>query len=193
MQVEEYEQLYQDFILPYFDPMEVKPLSRILQMYEDGNYQVYVIEEEGQTLAAAFFVRAPQARMYLLDYLAVAGKARGRGLGSRMLQCLMEQVASTSPIMIETEALAVAADEKNRQERVRRNHFYEKNGAFSCGFYTWVYGATYEIWLLGDETWKQNPEETENIVAAEQERIYRYMIPEPYYGKYVVIPYEIEK
>lgn len=176
-------EMYERFVLPYFPSDEVKPLASMISMYEEGCYKVLAMmsdEDEESIAGCAFITIHPQAKACLLDYYAIDQKCRGKGYGSRMLQDIMKEGLADLPIMIETELVEKAENEEQRQERIRRNHFYEKNGAVRTELITDIFGVFYSIWILGRKDGYS--------VAEEMEKCYRYMVPEGMYDANCRIP-----
>lgn len=178
--IEEIRQAYDDFILPYFAEDEVKPLDMIWKVYEKGYYKVLALKKEDEIAACAFLALYPGGRACLLDYLAVRKDLRNDGYGSRMLRELSAIYGKTLPIMIETETVEEAVDEDDRQLRIRRNQFYERNGVKPVDLKTLIFGVPFNIWVLGD---------ADGIdVTGEMERVYRFMVPEPLFARHCFIP-----
>ncbi len=75
--------------------------------------------------------------LVLLDYLAVAPKHRGQGVGSEILQLLKTRYAGKR-ILLEIED----PDEecKNKSDRLRRKDFYLRNGLSVQDYKVWLFG-----------------------------------------------------
>lgn len=188
----ELNKLYHDFIIPYFPENEVKPMSHIERMMMDGLYQILVgYDEEGSSaigkerepVAAAFITTAPGAESYLLDYLAVKEDGRSMGYGGQMLAHLTG-LTNGKPILIETEAVDFAENEKERIQRIKRNSFYSRNGAVPSELITKIFGVVYINWELSDRKKKFSTEE----IQREIDIIYHYMVEDELYDKFVRIP-----
>ena len=80
----EIEEIYSNHIKKDFPPAEVKPLSRILMLYEKNLYFVYALYEKDELLSYAFFSSAPGCEYVLLDYLAVVSGKRNMGIGAKI-------------------------------------------------------------------------------------------------------------
>ena len=87
---EEMRRLYDERMQEDFPPAELKPWKRIEEMLSGGIYFAYGFCEEERITAYAFFV--VQGASVLLDYYAVSREARGRGIGSRFLRLLKEEL-----------------------------------------------------------------------------------------------------
>ncbi len=183
LNIGELPEMYEHFILPYFPSDEVKPLASMQKMYEEGRYKVLAMmdeEDRDRIAGCACFTLHPDGKACLLDYYAIDRNLRCKGYGSRMLQMFAKGELIKLPIMIETELVEEAENEEQRQERIRRNLFYEKNGAVRTDLITDIFGVFYSIWILG---------KTEGYsVAEEMEKSYRYMVPEGMYEANCRIP-----
>ncbi len=180
---EEIERVYADYILPYFPADEVKPLALIKKMHKEGGYKILAImeEEHPENIAGCAFVAIhPGCRACLLDYYAIREDLRCRHYGSKMLQELAVGKQIPYPIMIETELVEAAEDEKQRAQRIRRNAFYEKNKVVKTDLITDIFGVYFSIWILGDPG--------EISLKEEMERCYRYMLPPALYEENCRIP-----
>ena len=78
--------VYQDF-----HKEEIKPFDTTCALIDRGIYQC-LGAFAGQELAAyAFVCRAGEGKVVLLDYYAVSGDMRGRGIGSTVISMLKER------------------------------------------------------------------------------------------------------
>lgn len=151
-------------------------------MYGDGCYQglgMYVQadgEKNAEELAAyALFVTTPEKDALLLDYYAVLEEHRESGTGSLFLQKMKEVYKNRAGILLETEDLALAANEEERQTRTRRNAFYVRNGVTETQIRVSYCGADYQIFYMPI----CKSADTERIYA-DLEKIYRVMFLEKY-------------
>lgn len=85
--------------------------------------------------------------MVLLDYFAVNRRLRGRNYGSRALQMLKERYADRR-LILEIE-LPEDPQAPNPQERLRRKHFYLKNGMKETGIKVCVFRVPMEVLTAG--------------------------------------------
>ena len=78
----------------------------------------------------------------LLDYLAVDSRQRGTGIGSEILQLMRRHYAGKG-VFLEIES--VYEDCGNKDQRIRRKHFYEKCGMTSMEVFVWLFGVKMEL------------------------------------------------
>lgn len=168
--VELVEELYTEFILPYFPKDEVKPLKSILRMVKTGLYKIIYIEENDVVTGVAFLTTYPGGEVYLLDYLAVKEEYRSGGFGGKLLQACQE-ATDGKPVLIETEKVELAPDEETRRQREKRNLFYERNQAVKSGVVSKMFGVTYDNWCL-DVKQRLSAEQVREEIA----NIYRFMV-----------------
>jgi len=177
---------YDEFILKNFPSNEVKPLSHILRMMNEVHYMVLELVLGEKTVAAAYISTYADKKTYLLDYLAVEKDERSKGFGGILLQKLPDYIGD-SPMLIETESLQSAADEKQLNERKRRNLFYSSNGARRTQIQTFVYGVEYDIWVV-DGKGSTGTEMSDEKVISEMQNIYHVMVLPENYEKNITIP-----
>jgi len=135
--------------------------------------------------AIAFLNAYPECGSYLLDYLAVHESCRGEGYGSILLK-KCGQLLDGKPMLIETEAVFAAQNEAEKQERIQRNQFYQKNGARMTDACIRMFGVIFTMWTLYDEVGLSKEE-----IGQEMERHYRYMLMDTaLYEANAEIPYE---
>lgn len=179
----EMEEIYRRQMPGDFPPAELKPWKRIEEMLAEGVYFAYGLYEEGRLMAYAFFVETDR-RQILLDYYAVSAQARGRGIGSRFIALLREELQrqGCSVLLIEVENPDYARTEEERKQQQRRIHFYEKNGVQMTGQQSCLFSVEYKIMYL-----PMQGEKEEGELRAALERIYHTMFPQKYFGKEVRI------
>lgn len=76
-EIAEIESIYRTRMKEDFAPDELRPLSAIVQAWEKGIYDCYVLTDRKAILGYACFVRKDNS--YLLDYLAISSEHRGEG------------------------------------------------------------------------------------------------------------------
>ncbi|WP_438445293.1 GNAT family N-acetyltransferase [Gorillibacterium sp. sgz5001074] len=114
-----------------------KPEAIVRRMFRRRMCLLHTMEWNGRTVGMALSGPDPVTRMLVVDYLAVAGEARGQGLGRALLEYIRgwaEHTADCTGIVVEVEA---EPTEENR-DRIR---FWE-----SCGFTLTDYVHHY-IWV----------------------------------------------
>lgn len=141
--------VYQLHMQADFPAEELKPLSMILDAYENGFYRVEGFYQDNQLIAYACIATMPGKADHpvLLDYLAVVRGRRDEGWGSQVLTKLRE--AYPHGILIECEAVHTAIGPDDRANRERRIRFYTKNGARIQPFDVTLFGVRFSILLLG--------------------------------------------
>jgi len=170
--------LYEQKMRRDFPPSELKRLSVILNMRRKGVYDV-IGAYLGEELAAyALMYRDAQARVVLLDYLAVDEPLRGRGIGSELLRQLRGYYAETSDVLlIECERPKAAPDEAEARKRIR---FYTQAGAVLTQVRIWLFEVEYSILVLpcGESAAQRD-------WAQQMLSLYRQMLPEELYKQNV--------
>lgn len=164
-----------------FPPAELKPFSRITDMSEKGMYDGYGLFD-GDLKAYGYFVTCPKTQDMLLDYLAVPKEYRGSGYGSRFLSYLPQIVGGHHTLLFEIEHPDKTKNEEERKKRLRRRHFYLKNGVLATRAETRVFGVDYQIlqYTPGGEL------SHEEVLSA-LEALYRTMFPDKWMGTKAVI------
>ena len=127
-----------------FPASEKKPFSMIRTMHKKGKSDVWYCEEDGKF--AGLVITINGSDKILLDYLAVAKKRRGQGIGSKMLQKMREQYRGKG-VFLEIEIVDESAE--NYEERKRRKQFYLTNGMTPMNVFVELFGVDME--LLGFE------------------------------------------
>ena len=127
-----------------FPKSEKKPFSMILSMARKGASDVWYFTRNGRF--AGLIITINGAEHILLDYLAVEEHQRGTGIGSEILALMKEQYAGKG-VFLEIESVWEECD--NREQRLRRKHFYEKCGMESMGVFVWLFGVKMELMSFG--------------------------------------------
>ena len=127
-----------------FPASEKKPFSMILTMYRKGASDVWYFTREGRF--AGLIITINGAEHILLDYLAVEETQRGTGIGSEIL-ALMKDRYGDKGVFLEIESVYEPCD--NREQRLRRKHFYETCGLRSMGVFVWLFGVKMELMSFG--------------------------------------------
>ena len=127
-----------------FPRCERKPFSIIKAMSEKGKTDLWYFEDDEGFMGLCATINGPDK--VLIDYLAVAKRRRGTGVGTRMLNALLEHYKDFG-VFLEIEALDENA--KNNSERIRRREFYLKAGLQPMGTYVKLFGVDME--LLGKD------------------------------------------
>lgn len=182
LQLPQVADIYTQYLHRHFPANEIKPLKHIERMWDMGSYKALAMwagtvpprdmPAALENLAAyAFLATAPGSGMILLDYFAVLEDFRGQGAGSLFLRAMGQKFPEYKGILIETEDVDYARDEKELLARQKRDSFYEKNGVMRTGIRSSVYGVHYAIWNLpltetaGEAESKKGLEDIYHIMA----------------------------
>jgi len=123
-----------------FPANEKKPFSMIRSMQKKGRSDVWYCERNGKFAGLVITINGPE--QILLDYLAVAKKRRGQGVGSEILQIMRKQYAGKG-VFLEIEIVDENAD--NFEERRRRKQFYLSNGMMPMNVFVELFGVDMEL------------------------------------------------
>jgi GNAT superfamily N-acetyltransferase len=123
-----------------FPRCERKPFSIILAMAEKGRTDLWCFEDEHGFAGMAATINGKDN--ILIDYLAVAKRRRGKGLGSEMLSLLLEHYKNYG-VFLEIEMVDPKA--KNNAERIRRKEFYLKAGLTQMDTRVKLFGVDMEL------------------------------------------------
>lgn len=123
-----------------FPASEKKPFSKIVKMYCKGTTDVWRFTRNGRFVGIIITING--AEHILLDYLAVEETQRGVGIGTEILQ-LMRAHYTGKGVFLEIES--VYEECENREERIRRKHFYEKCGMKSMEVFVWLFDVKMEL------------------------------------------------
>lgn len=123
-----------------FPPSEKKPFSMIIKMHRKGASDVWRFTRDGKF--AGIIITINGENHVLLDYLAVEKNQRGTGIGTEILRLMGEQYKGKG-VFLEIES--VYEDCENKEQRLRRKHFYEKSGMKSMDVFVWLFGVKMEL------------------------------------------------
>ena len=124
---------------------ERKPFKIIRRMRREGRTDVWLTEQDGHFAGLAATINAPD--VILLDYLAVHKKQRSQGIGSAILQALLEKYAGRG-LFVEIEA---ADRDDPTGEKARRKAFYLRNGLTDMHVIAILFGVRMELLGRGCE------------------------------------------
>ena len=127
-----------------FPISERKPFSIIRSMEKKGKTDLWYFEDDGGFAGLCATINGTDA--ILVDYLAVAKKRRGTGLGSEMLKLLLEHYREYG-VFLEIEIPDESAP--NNSERIRRRDFYLRAGLEPMGTYVKLFGVDMELLGVG--------------------------------------------
>ena len=123
-----------------FPRCERKPFSIILSMVDKGKTDLWCFEDERGFAGLVATINGPDN--VLIDYLAVARRRRGKGVGSEMLSLMLGHYRGRG-VFLEIEMLDDEA--KNNAERIRRREFYLRAGLEPMGTYAELFGVNMEL------------------------------------------------
>lgn len=183
LNLQELKEIYDGPMVNDFPACEIKPFWAILKMFEAKEYFAYGNYVDGERVAYVLIAKPKEGRVALLDYFAVAQEKRGGGYGSKTLGELKQFVkGSLDGLIIESEHVDYASDEKDKEKRSRRIHFYEKNGLKRLDFLSRIYGTEYTVLFL--DTQKES--ESESLKLEEEYlKIYEMMMSKDWNEQYV--------
>jgi ribosomal protein S18 acetylase RimI-like enzyme len=110
-----------------FPPEERQSKDILLERFQKGLNELFVLEADQKILAFALLWPLSGIRFTLLDYLAVDSEFRSSGYGSIMLSCLKTEMFDRKKhLVLEVENPDYGSDTLSKQKRIA---FYLKNGA----------------------------------------------------------------
>lgn len=127
-----------------FPKQERKPFFTLRDSVRSGKAQLFTAVENDTLLG--FVVVIPYQNMVMVDYLAVSQKVRSKGTGSYLMNQICQQFPGKKIVLL-IERLDETA--KNREQRIARRRFYQKNGFFSSDIFTSGAGGNMEIMNYG--------------------------------------------
>ena len=127
-----------------FPRCERKPFAIIKAMSEKGKTDLWYFEDEVRFMGLCATINGPDK--VLIDYLAVAKRRRGTGVGTQMLKALIEHYKDYG-VFLEIEMLNPEA--KNNPQRIRRREFYLRCGLQPMGTYARLFGVDMELLGIG--------------------------------------------
>ncbi|WP_194608404.1 GNAT family N-acetyltransferase [Clostridium vitabionis] len=177
--LEEMQRLYETRMQEDFPQDEMKPFSRIAELFRQGRYLGYgMAGSKGHTDGYALFVRMEMdgGENYLFDYLAIDKNQRGTGIGTRFLGELAEAFRGAHLIVGECEDPDKAEDEGERRKRERRIRFYGRNGIHPTGVTSKVCGVDYRVMEVVSGS-RHSDREVRRVLDA----FYRQIFPDSIY------------
>lgn len=167
-----------------FPPAELKPLSLLQKMCNDGRYQPYALFQGGELVAYAFYWSAGEAYV-LLDYFAVVPQYRNKGMGGRLLREMLDRFCVDGQGVfgeVEMPNTDIAEVDELRQ---RRLNFYLRTGMRKMGYTTKIFSVPYIVISYG-------PEISDEELMEINRRIYRSSLSKAMYEKNIFIPWSGE-
>lgn len=180
--IEEFTQIYRDYMEEDFPKDELKPLERMVEMMQQGICIATKLMQENSMRAYAVFIIPPKGTHMLLDYFAVKKEYRGTGVGHSFFDALSVFVKREYPMlkgmMLESER--IEEDRPDVETRKRRIAFYLDCGCQLTDVESALFGVDYSVLHFPFE---------ENVQAGEKELdfIYRTMFKKHHYENEVRI------
>lgn len=164
-------EIYQNRMPCDFAPGEIKPLSRILELWRMEKYFCYGLftgkqGENPQTAAGyCFLVASNQRDAVLLDYFAVLDKERGKGCGSKCFSLLKKEIQKEKlgTLILEVENPRFGEDVQDISIRRRRIHFYRRNGMTLTHLRIFLYDVEYLVMTAKPQELFQSAEQIYHV------------------------------
>lgn len=173
-------EVYNQYMVIDFPQDELKPLERILHTMKTGLSCAYGIYEEDELRGYAVLVVPDGLRYGLLDYLAVIKEYRGAGIGHIFFELVGDTLSARYPalrgFLIESEDIAFAANDKERQIRERRIAFYQQNHCAMTTFGSRLFGVDYSILVYDFDK-----REDAKVTLEDLDSVYLAMFPKHHY------------
>lgn len=116
LQLKDFDEFYQ-VILGNFPMKEIKEYDYMKNTFSNGDYQVLTLKEDDKIKGILSYYDGGE--FAFVDYFAIDGNQKGKGLGSKMLNHFMKM--ADKQVFLEVEH---PEDEQSR----RRIAFYQRNG-----------------------------------------------------------------
>ena len=170
---------YQRDLRASFPSAELKPLKEMLAELRRGEYHPWCLFD-GEELVGEAFVWTHVAGFALFDYLCVTPKRRNDGLGSLLIEKLVEAERG-SVLFGEAEIPRYAPDPALAERRLR---FYLRNGAKKADYDTCVFGVPYHTLYWAEEAVDFA------ALCASHAACYGSSLPKPLFRRFITIPWE---
>ncbi|MFR1052210.1 MAG: GNAT family N-acetyltransferase [Lachnospirales bacterium] len=184
---EELKELYETHMKRDFPPDELKPLSRLLTLMGQGDYEPYGFFQEGELLAYALYWKAGEDPYVMLDYFAVLPEGRNQGTGSALLRQMLDRFCQGGRGVFGEVEIPNTGDEEVDALRRRRLGFYDRAGFRKINYYTKVFGVPYIVLAYG-------PDISDDALLDTHRKLYHSAFPDPkIYENNVFIPEAMEE
>ncbi len=177
--------VYEQYLLKDFPPDEVKPWRRIQALLKKNRYLCIGLFAQEALRGYAFFASIPSdggLTDYLLDYFAVLSSYRAQGLGGAFLALLGQYIPQAGLIIGEAEDPDDKRFPEEKETRLRRLRFYQRNGVLDTGITAQVLGVEFRLLFFGGQR-KPDPEAVRALYSA----FYRSFFPPKVYASKVLI------
>lgn len=139
--------LYSGELVRDFPKSELKPLKAMLALMDMGKYDPLLVTEGGETVGYAMVWLPANRKGALLEYFGVLPERRSGGLGSRILDLLVERYGQ---LFGEAEA-PTDPDPAVNDLRRRRLGFYQRNGFRVLDYECALFGVHFNCLYRGSE------------------------------------------
>ena len=144
---EELTGLYQNEMTADFPKSELKPLSAMLRLMDMGRYEPLLVTDGGRPVGYAMVWLPENREGALLEYFGVRPGLRNGGLGTKILELLVERYGQ-----VFGEAEAPDSDDPAENDlRRRRIAFYERNGFRVLDYECALFGVRFKCLYRGPE------------------------------------------
>ncbi len=173
------EAIYERDLKASFPKAELKPLRAMRESLRRGEYRPWCLFD-GDEIVGEAFVWTHVAGFCLFDYLCVTPARRNDGIGSLLIEKLVEAERG-SVLFGESEIPAYAPDPAMAERRLA---FYRRNGARQAGYDTCEFGVPYHTLF-----WAERAVGDGELCAAHA-ATYRSAMPPRAMERYIQIPWE---
>ncbi len=181
MNPEELRAAYGRDLVEAFPPAELKPLSVMERMREQGIYDpLGLFDGAGEPIGYILLWKHPDGRYILIDYLCVPAGRRNGGIGGKLLAMVRGRYPSDTVFIGETEA--PTGDPAADALILRRMEFYRRNGAAFLGYDCALFGVHFKTIC-----WAERLPVEDEILRCHQEIYLRQFGPERY-RRYIQLP-----
>ena len=177
---EELRRAYETDLRAAFPENELRPFNVLERLCDQGVYEPLAFFEKGEPAGYAFLWKDADGFL-LFDYLAVTQSRRGSGLGTKLLQAVLERYASAPAVFGEVEGPLGLDSEQDAVIR-RRLAFYERNGIVKQGYDCALFGVYYHV--MG----KLRPDVSREELMARHIAFYKNHLSPERFARFVQIP-----
>lgn len=118
LKLEEFDRFYQ-ILSNNFPTKEIKEYNYMKDTFHAGLYQVLTLKDNDQIVGIMSFYQHDDFRF--IDYFAIDGSLKGRGMGSKMLQYF---------INLDDKMVILEVEHPEDEQSKRRIAFYQRNGLY---------------------------------------------------------------
>ena len=118
LKLEEFDRFYQ-ILSNNFPTKEIKEYNYMKDTFHAGLYQVLTLKDNDQIVGIMSFYQHDNFRF--IDYFAIDGSLKGKGMGSKMLQYF---------INLDDKMVILEVEHPEDEQSKRRIAFYQRNGLY---------------------------------------------------------------